>query len=68
MDYERAYNDLCKLISHLDNVAANEMVAIDMMSGCMYDGVSDVKFASAAGRWDVTRQLTSFVNHQKEEA
>ena len=48
MDYEKAYNDLAKLICHLDAVATNEMVAIQMMSGCMYDGVADVKFANAS--------------------
>lgn len=66
MDYEKAYNDLCKLIAHLDNVATNEMVAIDMMKGCMYDGVADVKFSRASGRMDLTNQLCSYIRHQRE--
>lgn len=68
MDYEKAYNDLCKLINHLDNVAANEMIAIQMMSDCMYDGVADVKFAHASGRFDLMSQLQAYINHQKEVA
>lgn len=68
MDYERMYNDLCKLIWHLDAVATNEMVAIGMMSDCMYDGVADVKFANASGRMTLTSELRSFIRHQKEEA
>lgn len=68
MDYERAYNDLCKLIWHLDAIATNEMVAISMMSDSMYEGVGDVKFADASGRMTLTNELRAFINHQKEEA
>lgn len=66
MNYEKAYNDLCKLISHLDNVAMNEMIAVQMMSDCMYDGVADVKFANASGRMDLTNQLKQYIRHQME--